>query len=305
MIRPTWVVLAAGIGSRYGGVKQIDPVGPGGELIIDYSVYDALRAGFGKVVFVIKKAIEDDFREIIGDTIDRQCATEYVFQQVGNVPDGVQIPANRTKPWGTGQATLLCKGVVDGPVAVINADDFYGQTSFQILHDYLVSARDHGDVYDYCMVGYVLENTLTEHGHVARGVCSTDEGGYLVEIHERTHIEKVGDVAKYTKDGGKTWHEIPMDSPVSMNMWGFTPSIFRELEALFPRFLEGADNLETAEFYLPEAVGALLRAQRARVKVLSTQERWVGMTYSADKPAVEQYIGELVRQGVYPEKLWG
>jgi hypothetical protein len=304
MIRPALVVLAAGIGSRYGGVKQIDPVGPGAELLIDYSVYDALRAGFGKVVFVIKKAIEDDFREIIGDTIDRQCATEYVFQEINDVPDGVQIPANRTKPWGTGQATLLCKGVVDGPFAVINADDFYGQTSFQTLHDYLVSARDPDDVYDYCMVGYVLANTLTEHGHVARGVCSTDEDGYLVEIHERTHIEKVGDVAKYTEDGGETWHEIPMDSPVSMNMWGFTPSIFGELQALFWRFLEEASNLEKAEFFLPEAVGALVRAKKARVKVLPTQERWVGMTYGADKLAVEQYIGELVRQGVYPEKLW-
>jgi len=245
-----------------------------------------------------------DFREMIGDTIDRQCRTDYVIQQVDDVPDDVQIPANRTKPWGTGQATLLCKGVVDGPFAVINADDFYGQTSFQILHDYLVSARDPDDVYDYCMVGYVLENTLSEHGHVARGICSTDERGYLVEIHERTHIEKLGDVARYTKDSGETWHEIPMDSPVSMNMWGFTPSIFGELEALFPRFLEEADNLEKAEFYLPDAVGTLLRAQKARVKVLSTQERWVGMTYSADKPVVEQYIGELVRQGVYPEKLW-
>ena len=304
MIRPTLVVLAAGIGSRYGGVKQIDPVGPGGELIIDYSIYDALRAGYGKVVFVIKKAIEDDFREIIGDTIDRQCETEYVFQKVNEVPNGVQIPANRTRPWGTGQATLLCKGVVDGPVAVINADDFYGPTSFQTLHDYLVTARDHDGVYDYCMVGYVLENTLTEHGHVARGVCSTDEEGYLVEIHERTHIEKLGDVAKYTEDGGETWHEIPMDSPVSMNMWGFTPSIFGELETLFPRFLQEADNLETAEFFLPEAVGTLLRAKKARVKVLPTQERWVGMTYRADKPAVEQYIGELVRQGVYQENLW-
>ena len=305
MIRPTLVVLAAGIGSRYGGVKQIDPVGPSGELIIDYSIYDALRVGFGKVVFVIKRSIVGDFREIIGDTIDRQCRTDYVIQQVDDVPDDVQIPANRTKPWGTGQATLLCKGVVDGPFAVINADDFYGQTSFQTLHDRLVTARDHKDVYDYCMVGYVLENTLTDHGHVARGVCSTDGEGYLVDIRERTHIEKCGDVARYTKDGGKTWHEIPLDSPVSMNMWGFTPSIFSELQAAFPRFLQEVDDLENAEFFLPEAVGTLLRAKKARVKVLPTKERWVGMTYRADKPTVEQYVGELVRQGVYPAKLWG
>jgi len=305
MTKPTLVVLAAGIGSRYGGVKQIEPVGPGSEILLDYSIYDALRAGFGQVAFVIKREIEDDFRRTVGETIERQCETKYAFQEVDQVPSGMQVPANRIKPWGTGHATLSSKDAVDGPVAVINADDFYGQTSFQILHDYLVSAQNHDGVYDYCMVGYVLANTLTEHGHVARGACSMDEKGYLVEVHERTHIKKFGNTARYTEDDGETWHEIPMDSYVSMNMWGFTPSIYGELEAAFPRFLREADNLEKAEFFLPAVVNDLLQAKKARVRVLPTRERWIGMTYRADKPAVEKYIGELVRQGVYPERLWG
>jgi len=305
MTKLTLVVMAAGIGSRYGGLKQIDPIGPGGERIIDYLIYDALRAGFEKVVFVIKKAIEDDFRENIGYTIDRQCETAYVFQQVENVPEGIQAPKHRIKPWGTGQATLLCRDVVDGPFAVINADDFYGPISFQTLHNYLVAAGDVGGVYDYCMVGFVLKNTLTENGHVARGVCTVDKDRYLVEIRERTRIEKFADVSKYTEDGGETWIEIPMDSTVSMNMWGFTTSIFDELEAGFSRFFQESGNLEKAEFFLPDVVDNLLKANQARVKVLPTNERWVGVTYRADRPIVEQYVAELVRQGVYPEKLWG
>ncbi|MEA3440035.1 MAG: nucleotidyltransferase [Chloroflexota bacterium] len=304
MDKPTLIIMAAGLGSRYGGLKQIDPVGPGGELIIDYSIYDALRVGFGKIVFVLKKELEYDFREVVGDRIDRQCQTVYVFQSVDIVPEGVQIPAGRTKPWGTGQATLLCRDVVDGPFAVINADDFYGLTSFQTLQYYLVTAHDVDNVYNYCMVGYMLEKTLTEHGHVARGVSTVDENGYLVEIHERTHIEKFADAAKYTEDGGKTWHEIPMHSPVSMNMWGFTLSIFDELEAAFPLFFQGVDNLEKAEFFLPDVVDSLLKSKKARVKVLPTNERWVGITYRADKPIVEGYINRLVQQGLYPKKLW-
>jgi hypothetical protein len=304
MTEPTLVVLAAGTGSRYGGQKQLEPVGPRGELILHYSIYDALRAGFGQVVFVISEAIENDFRATIGATIDRQCATKYVIQRLGDLPDGVEIPASRTKPWGTGQAALLCKDLVAGAVSVINADDFYGPTSFQILHDYLVTARDDGGVYDYCMVGFVLENTLSDHGPVARGVCSTDEDGYLVEIDERTHLEKLGGVARYTTDGGETWFELPLDSSVSMNMWGFTPSIFDELEAAFRRFLREAGNLEGDEFFLPVVVNGLLQARKARVRVLPTQEQWVGMTYRADRLVVEQRIGELISRGVYPKRLW-
>ena len=304
MTRPTLVVLAAGMGSRYGGLKQVDPVGPGGEFLLEYSIFDALRAGFGKVVFLIKKGIEDDFRATVGDTIDRQCETAYVFQEIDQLPAGFAVPPNRTKPWGTGQATLLCRNAVDGPFAVINADDFYGPTSFQALHNYLVTVQDQGNVHDYCMVGYVLEKTLTDHGHVARGICRVDENGYLVEIHERTQIEKHGAAAEYSQDGGTTWVEIPMDSPVSMNMWGFTPSIFDELDLMFPRFLQETDSLDKAEFFLPDAVGRLLEAQEVRVRVLPTDERWVGMTYRADKEVVEQHIRELVRKGLYPKKLW-
>jgi len=304
MTKPTLIIMAAGLGSRYGGLKQIDPVGPGGELIIDYSIYDALRAGFGKIVFVIKKEIEYDFRKIIGDTIDRKYETYYVFQSVESTPEGVPVPAGRTKPWGTGQATLLCRDVVDEPFAVINADDFYGMTSFQSLYDYLIKARNSDSISDYSLVGYVLENTLTEHGYVARGVCTVDQNGYLVEIHERTHIEKFGYLTKYTDDEGETWVEIPTGSPVSMNMWGFTPSIFNELEAEFTKFFQETDNLEKTEFFLPEVVGKLLKEQKARVKVLPTKERWMGITYRDDKPVIEAYIAELIKQGVYPENLW-
>jgi hypothetical protein len=216
----------------------------------------------------------------------------------------VHVPEGRTKPWGTGQALLLCRDVVDGLVAVINADDFYGPAAYRILHDYLVTAQDRDGVYDYCMVGYLLRNTLSEQGHVARGICTADQDGTLVRIDERTHIEKHGDAARYTTDGGATWFELSLDRCVSMNMWGFTPSIFGELEALFQQFLHETANLAQGEFYLPEAVNALIQAGKARVQVLPTEERWVGMTYRADKPAVEEHIAALVRQGVYPEKLW-
>ncbi len=304
MTKPNLVVLAAGIGRRYGGVKQVEPVGPGGERILDYSIYDGLRSGFGQVVFVINEAIEADFRTTIGDTIERQCPTQYVFQKLNAVPHGVQVPAGRTKPWGTGQATLLCRDAVDGPLSVINADDFYGPTSFQALHDFLVAAGDGNGLHDYCMVGYALGNTLSAHGHVARGICSVDDAGYLREVKERTRLERHGNAARYTTDGGATWFPLPLDTPVSMNMWGFTLSIFDELQTLFERFLREAGNLDEAEFFLPEAVNELLRSGKAQVKFLPTGERWVGMTYRADKPAVERHIRELVRQGFYPEKLW-
>ncbi|MEN8180460.1 MAG: sugar phosphate nucleotidyltransferase [Pseudomonadota bacterium] len=303
MTKPTLIIMAAGLGSRYGNLKQMDPVGPGGELIIEYSIYDALRCGFGKIVFVINKEIEDDFREIIGNTIDRQGETAYVFQSVDDLPEHVQIPADRAKPWGTGQAVLLCQDEVEGSCAVINADDFYGLTSFLALHHYLVKAEDLS-WYDYCMVGFTLENTLTEHGHVSRGICSVDEDGYLIEIHERTHVEKFGDLAKHSEDGGKTWVVIPEGSIVSMNMWGFTHSIFGELETGFDRFFQEAGKLNNAEFYLPEVVGKLVKEQKARVRVLPTNERWVGMTYREDKLAIEKYIAGLIEQGVYPENLW-
>jgi len=305
MANPTLVVMAAGIGNRYGGLKQIDPVGPNGEIIIDYSIYDALNAGFGRVVFVITEDIEEAFREKVGRTIEKRCETTYVFQKIEDVPGGFEVPPGRQKPWGTGHATLSCRNVVHSPFAVINADDFYGRSSYQTLGDYLRSAQDRDGMYDYCMVGYVLKNTLTEHGHVARGVCTVSQDGYLAEIHERRRIERFGEIAKYTEDG-ENWIEIPKGSVVSMNMWGFTPSLFSELEARFPQFLQkNSDSIQKAEYFLPDVVGDLLKEKRATVKVLATNERWFGVTYQQDKPRVKRAIRDLIRRGVYPEKLWG
>jgi NDP-sugar pyrophosphorylase family protein len=304
MEKPTLVVLAAGIGSRYGGLKQLDPVGPSGELIIDYSIYDALTVGFDRVVFVIKDEIEESFRERIGKKVEQRCDTHYVFQRLDDLPEGFEIPPQRMKPWGTGQATLSCKGVIDTPFAVINADDFYGRSAFQSLCEHLQGVHEGAGVHDYCMVGYQLENTLSEHGHVARGVCVVDADGYLQEIHERTRIEKFGATAKYTEDG-QNWVEIPRGSTVSMNMWGFTPSMFLELDAMFPRFLQASRaRILNAEFFLPEVVGALIRENRATVKVLPSNEQWFGITYREDRPRVEMTIRDLVRRGTYPKDLW-
>jgi UTP-glucose-1-phosphate uridylyltransferase len=301
--QPALVVLAAGIGSRYGGLKQMEPVGPHGEFIVDYSVYDALRAGFGRVVFVIREEIEEAFRQKIGRHVERWCETTYVFQRLDDLPPGFQLPPGRQKPWGTAHATLSCRHVVQTPFAVINADDLYGHAAYRALCDYLSHAQDRGGVYDYCMVGYLLENTLSDYGHVARGVCTVDASGYLLEIHERTRIEKFGTGARYTQDG-ETWTEIPGRTPVSMNAWGFTPSLFSELESRFRQFLQqrGEDNLQ-GEFYLPEAVGALVREGRATVKVLPSDEPWFGVTYQQDRASVQQAIRDLVRQGLYPQNL--
>jgi len=305
MPKPILVVMAAGIGNRYGGLKQIDPVGPNGEIIIDYSIYDALRAGFGSVVFVIKKDIELAFRERVGRTIEKQCETTYVFQRLDDLPADFQVPPGRQKPWGTGHATLSCRHVVHSPFAVINADDFYGRSSYQTLCDYLENAQDRNGVYDCCMIGYVLGNTLTDHGHVARGVCAVDEDGFLVDVREHTHIERFGEIVKHTEDG-ETWVEISAESVVSLNIWGFTSTLFSELKTRFSRFLhKNSDNLQKAEFFLPDVVGDLVQEGKARVQVLPTDEGWVGVTYQQDQPRVKRAIRDLIRRGVYPEKLWG
>ncbi len=303
MAKPTLVIMAAGIGSRYGGLKQIDPIGPNGEIIMDYSIYDALKAGFEKVVFIIKKDIEDAFKEKIGDKISSLAKTEFVYQSVDDLPEGFKVPEGRSKPWGTGHAVMSCRNAVDTPFAVINADDFYGQSSFQVLADYLKGAQDKNK-YQYSMVGFVLENTLTENGHVARGVCSVTKEGYLSGIAERTRIEKFGSETKYTEDG-ENWVTIPQGSLVSMNTWGFTPSIFKELEARFPRFLEdNREKIGKAEYFLPNVVGELILENKADVKVLSSHERWYGVTYQNDKPMVKEAIINLIQQGKYPEDLW-
>lgn len=296
--------MAAGLGSRYGGLKQIDPVGPHNATILDYAVYDALNAGFDKVVFVISKRIEADFRERFGRTIEKHGDIVYVFQRLEDVPASFVIPPGRKKPWGTAHAVLGCKDVVTTPFAVINADDFYGRAAFQALHTFLQTAHDSASTYNYSMVGYILGNTLTEHGYVSRGVCSVDANGFLQEINERTRIEKFGTDARFTEDG-VTWTTISGRSTVSMNIWGFTPSLFREIETRFPNFLDrNRDNLLKAEFYLPNLIGHLIHEGKAQVKVLTTDAKWFGITYKQDKARVEQAIRALIAAGIYPERLW-
>lgn len=301
----TLVVMAAGIGSRYGGLKQAEPIGPGGELVIDYSIHDALRAGFSRVVLVIRRDIEAVFREKVGRRLEGRTRISYVFQELGALPAGLQPPAGRTKPWGTGQAILVCRPEVSGPFAVINADDFYGADAFRVLAGHLRSARDTEAGYDYSLVGYVLANTLSEHGHVARGVCEVGPGGLLRSIHERTRIRKFPDGVRFSEDGGLTWTEVSPQSTVSMNMWGFTPSIFGELEARFRRFLAGPGGADPkAEFYIPVVAGELVAEGRARVTVLPTSARWFGVTYRQDLPEVQAAVRALVDRGEYPARLW-
>lgn len=305
MKKPVLVVMAAGMGSRYGGLKQIDPVDKEGHIIMDFSIYDAVRAGFKKVVFIIKKENEADFKAAIGDRMSKIIEVAYVFQDLNNLPEGYSVPEGRVKPWGTGHAILSCLDEVDGPFAVINADDYYGSHAFQMAYDFL-SQNEDGDTYSYMMVGYKLENTLTDNGHVARGVCVTDEEGHLVKINERTHIEKREGGAAYTEDDGKTWVEIPEGSTVSMNMWGFSASILKELKDRFAKFLDG--NLEgnplKCEYFLPFVVDELLTEKKATVKVLKSMDKWYGVTYKEDKPVVVAAIQKLKDEGLYPQKLW-
>ena len=305
MKKPVLVIMAAGMGSRYGGLKQIDPVDGQEHIIMDFSLYDAKKAGFEKVIFIIKRENEADFRQAIGDRVSREMEVAYVFQELDNLPRGYQVPEGRVKPFGTGHAVLSCIQEVDGPFAVINADDYYGRHAFEMIYQFLSSHTD-DDKYRYTMVGYILENTLTENGHVARGVCVTDESGYLQGIHERTHIEKRGDVTAYTEDDGATWVTIPEGSTVSMNMWGFSASMLRELQERFPRFLD--ENLKKnplkCEFFLPSVVGELLDEGKATVQVLKSADKWYGVTYKEDKAVVVEAIARMKAEGLYPEKLW-
>lgn len=296
--------MAAGMGSRYGGLKQIDPVGPNGEIILDYSAYDALRAGFDKIVFVIRRDLEEMFREKVGRNLEHRTDVAYVFQDIDMLPAGFSVPEGRVKPWGTGHAVMVCKGAVDTPFAAINADDYYGSSAFQTIGDYLRTARDHNGLYDYCMVGYALSNTVSEHGSVARGICEVTEDGLLTDLRERTRIEQFPDGIRYTENGAD-WVDLPPDAIASMNFWGFTPSFLDELEAAFPVFLrKSADNPLKAEYFLPEVVGDLAKAGKAKVRVLPTGEKWFGVTYQEDRPLIQNAMRELIRAGVYPDKLW-
>lgn len=305
MVKPTLVIMAAGMGSRYGGLKQMDPVGPSGETIVEYSIYDAINAGFGKVIFIIKEEMLEDFKDTIGRKIEALVEIAYVFQRVDIVPMGCNIPSNRTKPWGTGHAVMCCKDVVNTPFLVINADDFYGASTFKLIHDYLMDIKDTQDFYEYSIVGFKLENTLTDQGHVARAICVVDEFGYLKGIKERTQIKRFQEGVKYTEDG-ESYIVIPEGSTVSMNTWSFTPSIFHELEKKFPQFLEeNKENILKAEYFLPSIIDSLIAENKAKVKVLTSWEQWYGVTYKEDKPIVKTMIMKLVNNGVYPIKLWG
>ncbi len=301
---PILLIMAAGMGSRYGGLKQMDAVGPDGEVILDYSVFDARRAGFKRVIFLIKHQIEDDFRRLVGDRLSRFMEVRYAFQELDRLPDGYSVPEGRVKPFGTGHAVLCCKDLIDAPFAVINADDYYGPNAFRVAYEALKNAAD-DEKYRYMMVAYQLKNTLTENGYVARGVCETDENGYLKTINERTHIIASCDGPLYTEDG-KTYTLLSPDSPVSMNMWGFTPSLLTELEARFPRFLETGlkANPLKAEFFLPFAVNELLDEEKATVRVLGSEDRWWGVTYQEDKPQVRQALRDLAENGLYPLPMW-
>ena len=303
--KPVLVIMAAGMGSRYGGLKQIDPVDKEGHIIMDFSIFDARKAGFEKVIFIIKKENEKDFRESIGDRMSKIMEVDYAFQELTNLPEGFEVPEGRVKPFGTGHAILSCIDKIGGPFAVINADDYYGSHAFSAIYQYL-STHEDDDKYRYTMVGYVLGNTLTENGHVARGVCETDEHGYLTGIQERTHIEKRGNGAAYTEDDGATFTDIPIDSIVSMNMWGFTASILKELKERFPLFLK--ENLKKnplkCEYFLPSVVGELLEEGKATVEVLKSEDKWYGVTYKEDKPVVVAAIQKLEDEGKYPQKLW-
>ncbi len=299
-MKPTLLILAAGLGSRYGGVKQMDKIGPSGESIIDYSIYDAIRAGFGKVVFVLNPTIEKDFKEIYEPRLKGKIETEFVLQKINNIPEGIEFNPERAKPWGTGHAVMMAEKVINEPFAVINADDFYGRDAYKVMTGFLQMLSN--DQTNYSMVGYRLKNTISEFGTVSRGICNTDENGFLTDVVERTSIERKGKTIVYVEDDKEV--EIDENSIVSMNFWGFTPRIFKQLDRDFRKFItENASRLK-AEFYIPLVVNNLIKTSEATIKVLKSDAQWFGVTYQEDKPATIQKVAELVEKGVYPENLW-
>ena len=307
MKQPALVVMAAGMGSRYGGLKQMDPIDENGNVIIHYSLFDAYRAGFRKVVFIIKETIDADFRAMIGSKIPKMMDVQYAYQNVTDLPAGYSVPEGRTKPWGTAHAALSARELIDGPFAIINADDYYGVDAFKTIFDYLSTHADTPDCYEYSMVGYLLENTVTENGSVARGVCTLNGEGYLDNVVERTKIVKGEVMPRFTEDDGATWTDLPGSTIVSMNIWGFNRSYLDEAMARFPAFLDAAvqTNPLKAEFYLPTVVSQLLEEKKARVRVLSSRDKWYGVTYKEDKPVVVAALKALRDAGVYPMDLWG
>ena len=302
---PILVIMAAGMGSRYGGLKQIDAMDEQGHIIMDFSLFDAYRAGFRRVVFIIKRELDETFREVIGNRVSKYMKVDYAYQELSNLPSGFEIPEGRVKPWGTTHAILSARHLLDAPFAVINADDYYGKESFAKLYDFLANAED-TDIYHYAMIGYLIKNTLSDNGSVARGVCEVDANGMLTGINERTRIEKKDGGAAYTEDDGATWINIPTENTVSMNMWGFGVSILPELDKYFKEFLEKevALNPMKSECYIPNVVGYMIRDGLCDVKVIPTPDKWHGVTYQEDRPGVVEAISNLKASGVYPTNLW-
>ncbi len=306
MKETTLVIMAAGIGSRFGGgIKQLEPVGPGGEIIMDYSIYDAMQAGFDQIIFIIRKDLEKDFKEVIGNRIEKVAKVAYAYQELENLPEGFKLPEGRKKPWGTGHAVLSVKGLVNGPFMVINADDYYGKEGYKRIHDYMVNEMDEtGDKYDLCMGGFMLENTLSENGGVTRGVCSLDEAGYLTKVTETYDIRLEDGVLKAADVNG---NPVPVSAGchASMNMWGLPASFLNALEEDFPKFLSQIKEGDVkSEYLLPEIINQKVREGKATVKVLETPDKWFGVTYKEDKPMVVDSLKELIAKGVYPEKLY-
>ena len=304
MNKPVLVVLAAGMGSRYGGMKQLDPVGPNGQLIIDYSIYDARRAGFETVIFIIRRENDAAFRAAIGDRLSRLMEVKYAYQDLADLPAPFTVPEGREKPFGTGHAVLSARALLDGPFAVINADDYYGPEAFREIYDYL-SAHPDTDTYQYCMVGYQLKNTVTKNGSVSRGVCVTGPDGMLESVTERSKITQQGEVIRSTEDGGQSWTALPGDTPVSMGLWGFSASFLPEAKSRFASFLE--ENLDKnplkCEYFLPSVVSALIDEGKARVKMLRSADKWYGVTYKEDKPGVVAAIARMTAEGLYPAEF--
>jgi dTDP-glucose pyrophosphorylase len=303
MKKTTLVIMAAGLGSRFGGVKQLEPVGPSGEIIMDYSVYDAIKAGSNKVIFIIRKDLEEDFKEVIGDRIAKEIEVEYVFQELDDLPEGYSIPEGRTKPWGTGQAVLSCMNKIKEPFAVINADDYYGKEAFVKIHDYLISLDD-SDKNKFCMAGFVLVNTLSDNGTVTRGVCKVDDKDMLIDIDETADLERIDDYVAGTNLATGEEVKLDINSVVSMNIWGFTPEFLIDLKTGFEEFLDKFGKEQKTEYLLPEAVKALINDGKATVKVLNTNDKWFGVTYKEDKENVVASFLELVEKGEYPKKLF-
>ena len=306
MSNPVLVIMAAGMGSRYGGLKQIDPIDDAGHIIMDFSLYDARKAGFEKAIFIIKKENEAAFREAIGDRVSQYMEVSYAFQDVAVLPAGYSVPEGRIKPWGTAHAILCAMDQIEGPFAVINADDYYGREAFSLIYDFLSTEHD-DDKYRFAMVGYLLKNTVTDNGYVARGVCVTDSDGFLTSVVERTRIEKRDGGIAFSEDGGETWEQLSSDAIVSMNLWGFSNSMLQEIKAGFPGFLDkvlDADPLK-GEYFLPSVVSELIEENKATVKVLTTPDKWFGVTYKEDKPVVIAAMKQMKESGIYPENVWG